>query len=217
MKTFSELKLIGSSSNLEKLIEQVEQNICDGWARDKDEECRQRISSKVDYQIFVCSKTSLRRAAALFFTFHSNKYLYLCNIVPREKGTENLEIDNYNSILEEFQTKFLEPCAQGLDIRIVVTPSEINATNSMSPELATKFQQFSYAANKSSGGTHPYDEERLFDFVIQAHLEKSLLDESTLRKLLVDEGWSDKDAYELSVKYDFGKDLLKRYESSTNS
>lgn len=212
MKDFSDLRLIGNSSELEKLIELIEQNLCDGWTRGKDNEIKLQNCSKVDYQIFTCSRTNLRRSAALFLTFDNNKYLYVCNIVPNEKGTSDLGIDGYNSILREFQTKFIEPIAKDLEIRVIVTPPELNIDNVMSSQLVANFRQFSDAANKASGGTHPNDEKRFFDFVIQAHTEKSLLDESTLRKLLIDEEWSEDHAYNLSIKYDFGRDLLKHYE-----
>ncbi len=131
MKNFSDLRLIGSLSKLKKLIERVEQNLCDGWIRARDEESRLRKSTLVDLRIFVCSSTNSRRAAALFLTFHSSKYLYVCNIVPNEEGTGNLEIDSYNSILREFQTKFIEPIAKDLEIRVIVTPSELNIDNMM--------------------------------------------------------------------------------------
>jgi hypothetical protein len=39
---------------------------------------------------------------------------------------------------------------------------------------------FSGSANKSSGRTHTFDQIGFFDFIIQAHSEKSLLDETTL-------------------------------------
>lgn len=119
--------------------------------------------------------------------------------------------------MREFQTKFIEPIAKDLEIRVIVTPPELNIDNVMSSQLAAKFRQFSNAANKSSVGTHPNDEERFFDFIIQAHNEKSLLNESTLSELLIEEEWSEDHAYELSIKYDFGRDLLKRYELHSDS
>ncbi|MBW4576270.1 MAG: hypothetical protein KME08_13415 [Aphanothece sp. CMT-3BRIN-NPC111] len=207
MKSFFELKLIGISSEQEKLIDRIEYNLCDGWTRAKDMEADFQANDKIDYRIFVCPKP----IAALFLTSDENKYLYVCNIVPKESN--ELGVDIYNTILEDFLTKLVEPAASGLDIRIVTTTADRSIDNSMSPELAEKFKHFSNLANKSSGGTHPSDERRLFDLIIQAHVEKSLLDESSLRELLVDEGWSEEQAYKLSIKYNFGMNLLKYYNS----
>ena len=83
----------------------------------------------------------------------------------------------------------------------------------MSPKLSITLKRFLECANMGDGGSHPLDEKRFFDFIIQAHHERSLLDESTLRGLLIDEGWSEHHADKLSSKYCFGKDLLKQYDS----
>lgn len=209
MKSFCELKLIGSFSEQEKLIEQIEQNLCGSWIRDRDIEAEFQSRHRVDYQIFVRQKINSEPTVALFWTPDENGYLYVCNIVPKEVG--ELGVEDYNVILEEFLTQFVEPSAQNLDVRIVTAEAEKTIDNSMSLELAGKLRRFSNLANKSSCGTHPCDQQRFFDFVIQAHLEKALLDESTLKALLVDEGWSEEYAYELSMKYDSGRELLQQF------
>lgn len=147
--------------------------------------------------------------ASLHLTFDENRYLYVCNIVPVEMG--QLGEENYNLILENFLTKFIEPAVNDLDIKIVTTPAEKNIDNSMSPELSAKLKNFSL--NKSTGIGHPCDQKRFFDFIIQAHRESSLLDESTLKQLLLDEGWSEYFTDDLSSKYCFGRELLKQYDS----
>jgi hypothetical protein len=133
------------------------------------------------------------------------------NIVPEE--LRELSKDQYNAILEEFLNQFVEHAAKGLDIQIITTPDERSIDNAMSPEMSHLLKQFSAAANKASGGTHPLDERRFLDFIVQAHHERSLLDETELIGLLLDEGWSNSHAQKLSSKYCFGRDLLKRYSN----
>lgn len=210
MKTFRDLKLIGSVGEQEKLLECVERSLKDGWVRDREKEAEFEFSHKLKYKIFVCSKSGSRPAAALFFITDRNNYLYVCNIVPRE--LEELGIEKYNALLEEFQSKVIEPAAKDLDVQIITTLAERTIDNSMSPEMAQLLKSFSAAANKSSGGTHPCDEERFFNFIVKAHQEGSLLDESQLSGLLVDDGWTDEDTFELSCKYRFGRDLLKHHD-----
>lgn len=217
MKSFRELKLIGTPSEQEKLIDLIEQNLCNGWKRARDKEIECRNKNKIDYRIFVCSRTNRLPTASVFLTYDKNGYLYVCNIIPTQevgkigRESDNFRVESYNSILAEFLAKLVEPFAQDLDIRIVTTEEERNIDNSMSPELAEKLKSFSNLVNKSSGGTHHYDRERFFDFIIQAELENSLLDESTLKALLNDEGWTEGDAEELSVQYYFAMALLKRF------
>lgn len=211
MQQFRDLKLIGSSSELEKFIERIETSLCEGWTKVENKKNTNVVTHRFTQFSFVSPQTHTRLQGRLSLAFDENGCLYVCNIVPLEYG--QLEIKDYNSILEEFLTKFVEPTAQDLDIRVVTTTAEKNIDNAMSPELSIKLKRFSECANQSTGGSHPLDEKRFFDFVIQAHQENSLLDESTFRELLIDEEWSEDHADKLASKYCLGRELLKQYDS----
>lgn len=211
MKVFRNLKLIGSAREQTRLIDLIEQQLNNGWIRDREKEAELKSQSGYDYTIFICSKTASRPAAGLILVTDENGYLYVSNIVPKDLG--KLSKDQYNAILEEFLNRFVEHAAKGLDIQIITTPDERSMDNAMSPEMSHLLKQFSAAANKASGGTHPLDERRFFNFIVQAHHESSLLDETSLIGLLGDEGWSNSHAQELSSKYCFGRDLLKHYSN----
>lgn len=73
-------------------------------------------------------------------------------------------------------------------------------------------QLFSNGANKSSGGTHPLDEERFLDFIAASHKADVAFSDRTLRDWLIEDGWPEDAAYDLADKYRFGKDLLERYD-----
>lgn len=211
MKAFRDLKLIGSASEQERLIDLIEQQFSNGWTRDREREAKLKTRSGYDYIIFTCSETVSRPAARLSFIADKNGYLCVCDIVPQ--NVRELGKDRYNAILEEFLTQFIEPAAKGLDIQIVTTYGERTIDNAMSPEMSQLLKRFSAAANKSSGGTHPLDERRFFDFIVQAHNERALLDETELSGLLVDDGWSSEHAQKLSSNYRFGRDLLNHYSN----
>ena len=209
MKVFRDLKLIGSKSEQERLIGLIEQQLSNGWARDRQIEAEQKSQHDHNKIIFTCSKTVSRPAARLAFIADENGYLEVCNITPKDIG--ELSKDSYNSILEEFLTRFVEPAAKGLDIQIITMSDERTIHNAMSPEMSKLLKHFSDAAKKSSGGTHTLDERRFFDFIVQAHNERALLGETELSQLLVDDGWFSEHAQELSSKYSFGRDLLNHY------
>lgn len=210
VKDYRNLKLIGSVEEQAKLISLVEQQLNDGWVREREIEANAHSRSGYDYVMFGCSETTSRPAAFLSFLPDENDYLYVVNINP--KGTKDLNEDQSNAILEEFLTRFIEPAAEGLDIRIITSPAELNIDNSMSPEMTYLFKQFSGNFAKAS---HAADEKRFFDFIIQAHNEGALLDEGRLRRLLEDEGWPESQAQEVSARYGFGMGLLKRYDDSS--
>lgn len=208
MRNYRDLKFIGSLSEQDKLFQLIEEKLHDGWIRDKNKESDFKDKNS-EYKIFIRSKVDHLPSCALFLTPDNNSFFYVCNIAPEEELESPVE--NYNTVLEEFFVKFVQPSVDNLDIRVIFSEADKTIDNSMSPELADKLKRFSGAANKASAGTHPLDQERFLDFIIQAHLESSLLDESTLDELLKDENWSSKDALELSIKYNFGRKMLKRF------
>jgi hypothetical protein len=210
MKVFRNLNLIGTASEQTRLIDLVEQQLSNGWVRDREREAELKSRSGYDYTTFTCSKTASRPAAELSFVTDENGDLNVSNIVP--KGLGELSEDQYNAILEEFLTRFIEHAAKELDIQIITTPAEKSIDNAMSLEMSKLLKQFS-ATGKASGGKHPLDERKFLNFIVQAHHERSLLDETELTELLLEDGWSDSRAAELSSKYGFGRDLLKRYSN----
>jgi hypothetical protein len=80
----------------------------------------------------------------------------------------------------------------------------------MSPELEKMFTAFANNANKVH--LHPVlDRHRFLDFIIQSHSENSDLDVVTLQERLESQGFSEEYALELSIKYEFGKELLNKF------
>jgi hypothetical protein len=224
MKDYRKLTIIADISEQTELIDKIEKKLNNsGWKRslEKEKERNLRDSSYIgDCFIFTCSKTESRPAAELSFHRNENAHLYVSNIVPKNIG--QITIDSYNSILEEFLTEFIEPITQSLKVEIILTPSERNIDNSMSPEMAQLLKKF---LSIGDGGTHPCDEKRLFDFIIKAHNEEServlkleervlKLEERVLNGLLADNNWPEIEAQEIVSKYLFGKRLLNHYSTT---
>ena len=75
--------------------------------------------------------------------------------------------------------------------------------------------RFSHSANKSTGNTNPHDFERWCDFVLAIFRNQVELNADDLvRWLEEDEGWSDTIAWKLGLDFEYGLQLLKRYEQS---
>jgi hypothetical protein len=206
MKIHRELKLVGPADNRDNLIRCIEKSLKDGWIRDREKEALLK-GSMVDLIIFTCTQSGSRSAASLFFATDEEKsQLRLSNM---NGPGPDLDIGQERSLLDEFQSKFLDPVAEDLGVRVISTPDERTIDNSMSPEMVELLKRFSNRSNKSSGGTEHGDRDCFFDFIAQAHKESSLLNESVLNELLVEDGWPAEYAYELSCSYRFGRDLLK--------
>lgn len=135
------------------------------------------------------------------------------NIVPRNVG--ELTIDQYNAILQDFITKVAQPAAQGGVFTIESTAPNQGPQDWMDANAADSLRRFSGAANKSTGASHPLDERRWYQFLIDAHGAAKRATPDQLARWLVEvEHWPEDTARELAINYEFALGLLERYDSS---
>jgi hypothetical protein len=214
---FHNLKIIGSYDEIENLIHLIEHNLHNGWTRNKDMEDsleRGKLSLQTE-RIFTHYKADKSPRCNVYFSYDKNQHLKLLNIRFPSEDTNNVENENnetrQNIILQEFYDTFISPYYQEAGVRIKYD-KEISVDSSMSENVAQAFKSFTFVANKSS--LHPHDQERCYDFIIQAHIDGSLLEEDEIAYLLKIEGWWEEKSIELSSDYRFGRDLLNRFNNS---
>lgn len=115
----------------------------------------------------------------------------------------------------------------------VVGPSsgQFDPLDYISEKALKKLTLFCDAANKSTGSSHPCDEERWFDFICQTVDDRRTFDYDTLFKFLQDEeywgekesgflgvigrfAWSEENAEELASEYDNYVRILQYYKKT---
>ena len=115
----------------------------------------------------------------------------------------------------------------------VVGPSsgQFDPLDYISEKALKKLTLFCDAANKSTGSSHPSDEERWFDFICQTVDDRRTFDYDTLFKFLQDEeywgkkesgfigvigcfAWSEENAEELASEYDNYVRILQYYKKT---
>ena len=86
-------------------------------------------------------------------------------------------------------------------------------------------------ANKSTGSSHPFDQERWFDFICQTVDDDRIFDYTTLANFLQDEtywgkkseefigvigefSWDEEHAYELASEYERACEILQYYKKT---
>jgi hypothetical protein len=216
MKVHQELR-IGplTGENETELVSRIETSLSNGWSRNQTREKEVNLmglSSKLF--CFSCTANERRAAATLFLArpaSPSEGLIYVSNIVPNE--TQRLTYDQYNSILREFFDRFAKPSADAIGIRIDLSSSEQTLEDWLSPELAGLLKSFSRAANKSTGSSHPMDQQRWFDFLIAIHRAHAHLDTGLLERWLVEEeNWPGEAAFDLICEFEFAEGLLKRFD-----
>ncbi len=210
MDVYRELQISGDPSELPSLVGSIESSLANGWVRDKQAELRAKdpVNGNGRRFCFSCEKTRERRAALLVLSEKSPGVLYVPNIIPTDG--DRLSRGEYNRIIEEFCDRFVRPLAENSGVTVDMTGAQADLETWLSPTAAEKLRRFSAMANKSTGSSHPSDQERWLDFIVTTFREGGKLDESLLRRwLLESERWPEEIASDLTSEYQFGLDLLR--------
>src|SRR4051812_39279257 len=109
MRALNELVIRGPQGEIQSLLGRLEASLTNGWRRDRilEERLRGAGSGGASAFCFLCGEASGRPAAALWLQARSAEEWYVANVVPLVQ--RELSDENYNQILEEFLTTFLEP------------------------------------------------------------------------------------------------------------
>lgn len=133
----------------------------------------------------------------------------ILNIVPLAKsGVFELDIPTYNAILNRFKCMVFVPISNDLGNKI-----EENEEDYTIEEIIPKsFQKLNTWLSFYPLSHHPNDEHRWFDFLIalvenNEHIGSGILSEYISEKY----HWSDKDLYNLELRFESQMDLLEYY------
>lgn len=156
-------------------------------------------------------------------------YIKVGNIVPLQKN--QLSIDEYNAVLDLFYEEIIVPNQSRLKgIKIVGPESDVfDPLKYISKEALKKLEHFCNGANKTTGSSHPSDEERWFDFICQTVDDNQTFDYDTIFRFLMDEdywgkkepgflgaighfAWDEEHAGELATEYDNYVRILSYYK-----
>ncbi len=157
-------------------------------------------------------------------------YIKVGNIVPLQKS--QLSIEEYNDVLDLFYAEIIFPNQSKLEgIKIVGPESDMfDPLKYITKEALKKLERFCYGANKTTGSSHPNDEERWFDFICQTVDDGQTFDFDTIHRFLSDEdywgkkdsdfigamghfAWDEEHAAELAMEYDNYVRFLKFYKA----
>jgi hypothetical protein len=214
MKVFQDLELKGDNRKLVEALASLRAWSAPHWKHDADSanHLNKQSLGTPPLDCYEFSGQGELPAASLWL-IHDERAssIRVTNIVPREVG--ELTYDEYNAILNEFYSKLAGPVSQRFGLSTNLSASEVDIEQWLSPKAARLLRAFSQLANKSSGSSHPMDRDRWFAFVVESHLERAKLTSSELRRWLIEhEHWGDSKAWDLSIQYEFGRDLLDEYD-----
>lgn len=210
IEVYVDLDLYGSKDSIRDFFDDLEGRLSDGWSRNAKEEPRVAVLSEA--RCFHCEQRPNRRAANLWFTEARDHRWSISNIVPDAEG--KLSYAEYNTILIDFRRSFIDDYYQKYNLEIKETKPRVYLSDFLSPDVSKSFQVFSSAANKSTGSSHPLDNERWFQFLFLAYDsgDYKRLHSSLLNRFMIEAfGWHEEMAYELSIEYENYLRFLDKY------
>jgi hypothetical protein len=209
MKTFADLTIDLKGLPPVTFGELAETHAQRGWARDRSKDQEMNRTGGGTWFTFTLTGQKDLPAAFLFLTEKTSGTLYVPNVISPSR--DRLSYEEYNQILQSFVEGVLVPVQQHHPIEFKMSNTEIDLAARLPREVYERLRRFSAAANKKTGSTHPFDQERWMDFLVATDEMQTPLDAHTLARWLVEvDGWEIEQASRLAEEYEFGRELLKR-------
>lgn len=227
MRVYKELKLSGSKLDIDNFKKNAPHLVKRNWGYSKLK------GLDKDIVMFEYKGNDVNHAKVMIGSGndeHGKKNIRVLNIIPMKKS--RLSIAEYNDVLDLFHKEVIVPNKEKL-MGLTEDYSEsdkFEPLDYISSEALNKLENFCNAANKSTGSTHPLDEERWFEFICQTVDDDRIFDYETLRAFLMDEdywgskengldggrgrsAWTEEWASELASEYERLCRLLQFYKS----
>jgi hypothetical protein len=210
MRALNDLVIRGPSPEVAAFLCRLEGSLVGGWRRDRALEARLHgmgVGGDAAF-CFSCDDAPGRQAAALWLQARGPEEWYVSNIVPL--GRHTLSDEEYNRILGEFESRFLEPLSCSSAVHSEILPARTRLEDYLFAETARLLRAFSAAANRTA--LHPSDRQRWQQFLVRAHREGSPMDALFLDEWLASEGWPEEARGELARAYETARSLLAGYD-----
>jgi hypothetical protein len=209
---FQDLALRGPAIARDKLRSALLEHAQSPWAHAEDNEKRFAARTSLEGDVIAFRREADAQLPAAELTLWSRDDGYeVTNIVPAKTG--QLRYANYNALLQEFVERIAKPAADAAGFSVDMSSPRRSLEDMLSPEASKALRQFSSAANKSTGSSHPADRKRWLQFIILAHTAGGDLGADVLARWLIEiDGWDDDSAHNLAIQYEFAQELLDHYD-----
>lgn len=149
--------------------------------------------------------------AVLWMWMYENGFKVF-NIIPLIGN--HLSCREYNYILEQFRQSIIVPMSQNFDLDIEVSKPYLDIKDVIRAEGLKRLEHFSRTSNRSTGHSHPMDFNKWCDFVFYVYDNQIDLSSDDLMHWLMEDGWREDKAHELSLDYEYSIEMLSQYEQA---
>lgn len=217
MKVYQNLKIILKPENkaifVERLRELVEQS--SDWKNRKDaEEGFKKRSMGLDFDVYCFESGQYdfegEIISGLLWMHDEGDSIEVFNIMPTTGN--NLSQDQYNFILRKFKTEFIDNLASDCEAEVYYSKDHFDMEDHIGKLAMEKLVSFSETSNHATGHSHPLDFKKWVDFIFAIHLQKNNLSANDLYHWLLEHGWGDEKANDLSLDFEYSISLLEEYD-----
>jgi hypothetical protein len=210
MKIHREVTIECRYEDVPKLGNAISTHLPTGWIRDVQAEAQLNDAKYLCFSSH--NRDGIVDSYAWLVYSQERSNVWLANIVPN--GSSHLNVSQYNEIAYDLYESALRPGTEGLGFASSISDEDVDyAHYGISLETIELLRNFSSAANKSTGSSHPRDRARWFAFLIAIHKDRAELDSTALGQMLGEDfGWSGEITSDLQIEYEFALGLLKKYD-----
>ena len=163
MKTYSELCFYGTSDQILSFKKDIKQFVTEDWNYNIDK------NTIAEYLTFTYTGDKEENAMVCICDskYNGEPCYRIVNIVPL--NTDELSMEQYNHLVKLFYEDIISKYKEVYrELEIVGPTSDIfDPCDVISQTALRKLELFCNMANKSTGSSHPCDQERWFDFICQ--------------------------------------------------
>lgn len=133
------------------------------------------------------------------------------NITPMLSN--HLSQSQYNYILSVFDGEIVKKVEHDFEISIELSKPYFDMEDQIGPEAYEALEFFSQTSNRSTGNSHPLDFKKWCHFVFIVFRQKRSLSADELMNWLIEDGWDEETADELSIDFETAINMLEEYEN----
>ena len=199
MEIYRNLEINDSQINIDKALKNFVHAYPNKW---HIERTKQLGSNYIVYRYKKNRDLTLR-----IYLLRNDDGIKIANILPNERNS--ISKQEYNEAVMDFYNDLIQYSPNYKDC---VTTNIFDPLQLMSQKALEKLRDFYLCANKSTGSSHPYDEQRWFAFICQTVEDRRIItEEQEFLEFLQDKSYWGADIFSEDIAFD----LIHEYNKIT--
>ncbi len=190
---------------------------CNYWKRRDDLVERGSKGMSYEGKELMCVETpemefNNEKLKGVIWMWLGDSQLEVFNIIPLIGNY--LTCAQYNFILSMFRQSIIDQMAGNFNLKVEMSKPYLDMEDVIGKKGLGLLITFSRTSNRSTGHSHPMDFAKWCDFIFYVFKNKKHLAVDDFMHWLIEDGWMEDKANELSLDYEYSIEMLERYEQN---